>query len=106
MGVNRWYIVGRYLTLARELLEEANATLLQSVKMGVQKSVNSEGEQSFQAFYWCRVIVNNDFSPQHEITERRLVTPDMLLDTLFWGRTDPKAAILLNLAMEIEQSQK
>lgn len=91
--------------LSRELKEEANADMQQLVKIGVQCAENAAGDKSYQAFYWCRVIVNNQFSPRHEVTERRLVTPETFLDTLFWGRKDPKAPILLERALEIEQSR-
>ena len=90
--------------LARELLEEANATLQQSVKIGVQCTEDANGERSYQPFYWCRVILGNEYAPQHEVTERHLVEPEAFLDRLFWGRTDPKASLLLERALEIEQN--
>jgi ADP-ribose pyrophosphatase YjhB (NUDIX family) len=90
--------------LARELSEEANAIVHQSVKIGVQRADASTGMRSFHAFYWCRVTLGSDFSPQHEISERFLVMPDELLDKLFWGRMDPKAPLLLDRALEIEQN--
>jgi ADP-ribose pyrophosphatase YjhB (NUDIX family) len=90
--------------LARELGEEANATLHQSAKIGTQRAENSTGLRSCHAFYWCRVTLGKAFTPKHEISERHLVTPDDFLDRLFWGRKDPKAPMLLERALEIEQS--
>ena len=90
--------------LARELIEEANAIVEKSIKIGIQQTDSSEGVRSFQAVYWCRVRLETDFHPEHEITERHLVAPDDFLDTLFWGRSDPKAELLLNLALEIERN--
>jgi hypothetical protein len=50
------------------------------------------------------VALDSDFSPKHEIGDRHLVTPDEFLDRLFWGRKDPKAPMLLERALEIEQN--
>jgi len=90
--------------LARELCEEANATVHQSAKIGTQRADSSTGQRSYHAFYWCRVALDSDFSPKHEIGDRHLVTPDEFLDRLFWGRKDPKAPMLLERALEIEQN--
>ena len=89
--------------LARELVEEANATLQQLVKIGVQRGDHSSGERIYNCYYWCRVTLANKFSPKHEITERFLVTPDEFLDRLFWGRTDPAATTLLERALVMDQ---
>ena len=89
--------------LARELADEANATLYQAQRIGVQKAQLPAGRQSFHAFYWCRITLESDFTPEHEITQRMLVRPDHFLDTLFWGRKDPKAAMLLEKAQELEK---
>jgi len=90
--------------LARELAEEANAAVHQSVKIGIQCTEDSFGNVSYQAFYWCRVTLGNEFLPRHEVTERYLVCPDEFLDRLFWGWTDPKARMLLERALEIEHN--
>jgi ADP-ribose pyrophosphatase YjhB (NUDIX family) len=91
--------------LARELLEEANATLHQVVKLGTQCGEDAEGTRSYQDFYWCRITVASEYAPQHEVTERYLVEPEEFLDRLFWGHTDPKAKLLLEQALEIEQNR-
>ncbi|MCO5191725.1 MAG: NUDIX hydrolase [Anaerolineae bacterium] len=89
--------------LARELVEEANATLHQRVKIGAQRIDESTGKTWYETFYWSRVTVAQSFAPQTEVTERHLVTPDAFLDRLFWGRLDPKAPILLQRAQDVER---
>jgi 8-oxo-dGTP pyrophosphatase MutT (NUDIX family) len=91
--------------LARELIEEANAALHQSAKIGTQCTDDSTAVRKHHAFYWCRVTLGKAFAPQHEISERHLVMPDEFLDKLFWGRADPKAPLLLERALQIEQNQ-
>jgi hypothetical protein len=49
--------------------------------------------------------MQDGFVPQHEVTECHLVRPEGFLDTLFWGRTGPKAAMLLERALAIESSR-
>jgi 8-oxo-dGTP pyrophosphatase MutT (NUDIX family) len=88
--------------LERELVEEANAHLQAARRIGVQQVDDSAGGTTFHAFYWCRVTLAADFRPQLEITHRYLVEPHEFLDRLFWGRTDPKAALLLELALQLE----
>lgn len=88
--------------LVRELLEEAAATVHTMQPIGVQQVEDDKGKNEYHTFYWCRITLNDEFLPQHEIAERRLVAPDDFLDTLFWGRTDPKAGILLDHALQLE----
>ena len=64
------------------------------------------GDKSYHVFYWGRVILNNLFTPKHEVTERHLVASEEFLDRLFWGRKDPKASMLLEKALEIEQKNQ
>lgn len=92
--------------LERELLEEANAVLIDLALLGTQRAQDSAGLVSIQSFYLCRVTVRDEFIPKHEVTERVLVEPDRFLDTLFWGRSDPKAALLLDNALQIEESKE
>ncbi len=91
--------------LARELLEEANARLESVVKIGSQRADEREGRCHYDAFYWCRITLAADFSPEYEITERHLVSPEDFLDRLFWGRSNPMAEMLLACALEIEESE-
>ena len=76
--------------LEREWLEEANAVLHDLVPLGTQRAHDSVGTVSLQTFYWCRVMVGDEFSPSHEVTERVLVEPDRFLDTLFWAEAIPR----------------
>lgn len=89
--------------LARELHEEANATLSDLVYLGAQRAEDASDGVSLQAFYWARVAVGDDPAPEHEVTQRLLVPPSRFLDVLFWGRTDPKAAHLLERALELTE---
>ncbi len=91
--------------LARELLEEANATLHQAIKIGVQRADDLAGNQDHHAFFWCRVTLGRNFVPNHEVIARCLVKPEKFLDALFWGRKDPKAGLLLKTALEIDREQ-
>lgn len=93
------------VALARELVEEAAATLHTIKPIGVQHVADTAGADEYHAFYWCRITLDDTFSPQHEIGVRKLVTSAEFLDTLFWGRTDPKAGILLDLALQLEHQQ-
>ena len=89
--------------LARELDEEAAATVLDTERLGAQRSDDPTGRHYYQAFYWCRVTLAEEFVPKHEVQERKLVAPEDFLDTLFWGRQDPKGAMLLERALEQER---
>jgi 8-oxo-dGTP pyrophosphatase MutT (NUDIX family) len=89
--------------LVRELAEEAAATILDMKRLGAQQVDDSQNGTEYHDFYWCRVSLAEEFVPRHEVKLRRLVTPDDFLDTLFWGRDDPKAAMLLELALHIDK---
>jgi len=90
--------------LARELEEEAGAVLLRCAPLGTQRSDDSALGRRYPAFFWCRVEVAPGFTPACEVTERYLVRPEGFLDRLFWGRADPKAAMLLARALECERA--
>lgn len=89
--------------LARELAEEAAATVEEMEGIGVQRVDDPAAGSEYQAFYWCRVTLAETFVPEHEVEHRHLVAPEAFLDTLFWGRDDPKAALLLARALEMER---
>jgi len=89
--------------LARELAEEAAAAIVGLRRIGSQRVDDPWTGSQYHAFYWCRVTLAEEFVPRHEVTQRRLVSPEEFLDTLFWGRNDPKAAMLLGRAVEIER---
>lgn len=89
--------------LVRELLEEAAATVHMTRRIGAQRVEDSKGTTEYHAFYWCRVTLAEEFIPKYEVAERRVVPPDDFLDTLFWGRTDPKAPMLLEVSLQVER---
>lgn len=91
--------------LIRELWEEAAATVHTLKPIGVQHVTDTVGANEYHTFYWCRITLDDTFTPQHEIGVRKLVAPAAFLDTLFWGRVDPKAGILLDLALQLERQQ-
>lgn len=91
--------------LVRELQEEAGARLLASRRLGLQSVEDDEGNLEYHAFYWARIELTDDFVPQHEVNVTRHVHPDDFLDTLFWGRSDPKGVMLWEMAREIENSE-
>lgn len=87
--------------LARELIEEAAATVLATTYLGAQRIDDPQAEPEYQGFFWCRALLAETFTPELEIKERLLVPPERFLDTLFWGRDDPKAALLLEKALAL-----
>jgi ADP-ribose pyrophosphatase YjhB (NUDIX family) len=89
--------------LRRELLEEADAVVDALEYLGSQRLDDAEGWQEYQHFYWCRVTLALQAAVRAETTLRHLVTPADFLDTLEWGRSDPKAAMLLERALEFER---
>lgn len=91
--------------LGRELLEEVGATVLSMEQLGLQRVRDGHGWQDFQAFYWCRVTLEEHEDPSNSPDERlqwQVVSPVDFLDTLAWGRRDPTAALLLVRALEKE----
>jgi hypothetical protein len=67
----------------------------------VQRAEDDSGVSEYHSFYRCRATLSDQYIPQHEIAKRKLVeTPDSL-DTLCWGRKDPKAALLLARSLEV-----
>jgi ADP-ribose pyrophosphatase YjhB (NUDIX family) len=89
--------------LGRELEEEAAAAVEGTAFLGVQRVEDDAGACEHHSFYWCRITLSEDFRPRHEVTKRKLVDPSDFLDGLFWGRTDPKAALLLAKSLEIDR---
>ncbi|MCI0399601.1 MAG: NUDIX hydrolase [Chloroflexi bacterium] len=89
--------------LARELLEEAGATIVAMARLGSQRMDDPQVGQEYHDFYWCHVTLQDPFVPTQESTLRHLVSPVDFLDTLSWGRRDPKAARLLEWALEMER---
>ena len=92
--------------LRRELAEEAAATLHDSAFLGAQRVDDPLHGSSIHAFYWSRVTLAEEYQPSREVSERILVSPVDFLDTLFWGRADPKAGLLLQLALDREDAAR
>jgi len=92
--------------LARELQEEAAATVERMEPLGVQRAEDDCGLSEHHSFYWCRVTLSDQYTPRHEVAERKLVEVSDFLDTLFWGRDDPKAAMLLARSLEVERAHR
>ena len=92
--------------LARELVEEAAATIQEMRPIGSQRVEYPETGSEFHTFYWSRVTLADEFVPEHEVTERRLVRPSEFLDALCWGRNGPTAAILLERALAVERERQ
>jgi ADP-ribose pyrophosphatase YjhB (NUDIX family) len=88
--------------LRRELLEEANATVVAFEPLGVQRAVDPVDGVSLQSFCWARVELSEEYVPAAEVTERWVVGVEEFLDHLFWGRSDPKAEVLLARAVGVE----
>ena len=89
--------------LKRELIEEANAAVEALEYLGSQRLYDAAGWQEYQHFYWCRVTLAPQAAIRLETTLRHLVSPAKFLDTLEWGHSDPKAAMLLERALEAER---
>ncbi|MBV7333105.1 NUDIX hydrolase [Chloroflexi bacterium TSY] len=87
------------IALARELREEAAATIHILERLGMQCVDDPLTGHQYHAFYWCRITLVLEFMPETEVTERRLVSPESFLDALSWGRTDPKGELLLEQAL-------
>jgi 8-oxo-dGTP pyrophosphatase MutT (NUDIX family) len=92
--------------LKRELWEEAAASIVKAVRLGAFQIDGLTCERhEVHDFYWCRVTLEDSWVPTHDISERLLVDVDRFLETLPWGRTDPKANFLLEHALAIEVTQ-
>jgi 8-oxo-dGTP pyrophosphatase MutT (NUDIX family) len=82
--------------LVREVAEEACATVEVCQYLACQHvadPLNPDGPDSYyQTRWWARVTVQ-PWRPRHEMTGRRLVPPDAVLDTLCW----PEKAIAARL---------
>jgi ADP-ribose pyrophosphatase YjhB (NUDIX family) len=89
-------------TLAREVLEEACARVLASTYIGCQRVEELDGEAPayYQTRFWARVELN-PFTPEHEMTGRRLVAADEFRSTLFWGG-ETTAGLILDRGLAIE----
>src|SRR5262249_48392978 len=87
---------------ARELLEEACADVLASTYIGCQRveELDRGGPPYYQSRFWARVALRR-FTPEHEMTARRLVAADDFLSTLYWGE-EATARLILERGLAIE----
>ncbi len=90
--------------LARELDEEAGATVDDLALLGHRRVDDPVDGRSHIATYWCRVTLPAAFAPRHEITRHLLVEPQRFLEHVFWA-DDPAAARLLRLATAVQLSR-
>lgn len=60
--------------------------------------------EEIHAFCVCRVSLADDWGPNDDISERVVVDVGQFLDALPWGRRDPRAAFLLDRALDLEPS--
>ena len=94
--------------LVREVAEEACARVVRSQYLASQHvadPLNPDGVPSYyQTRWWARVELD-PWQPRHEMTGRRLVTPDQVLDTLSWQRKE-LAHRLLQLALDADEGDR
>lgn len=91
-------------TLAREIREEACARVVNCRYIGCQRveELDSDGGYYYQTRFWARVELE-PFRREHEMTARRLVSPEDFRGVLFWGG-EATAGLILERGLEIEQS--
>lgn len=92
--------------LRRELMEEAEAAIESLEYLGSQRIDDVDGLIEYQHLYWCHISLTPLAPFRAEATLRHLVRPKDFLNTLEWGRSDPKAAMLLERALALETGYK
>jgi len=94
--------------LIREVMEEGCARVVDSRYIGCQRVDDPDHPAGplryYQTRFWARVELL-PWDPQHEIDERRLVSPDDFLQTLTWGSA-PAAAIILEEGLQAERQAR
>ncbi len=91
--------------LSRELMEEDGATIVRSRRLGAFRIDGVTREfQDLHDFFWCHIDLGSDWIAPHDISARVVVDADDFLDTLPWGRSDPKAEFLLTKALEVDST--
>lgn len=89
--------------LSRELMEEAGATIVRSRRLGAFRIDGLTNDHTdLHDFFWCHIELASDWVPPHDISARVVVSADDFLDTLPWGRSDPRAEFLLTMALEVD----
>lgn len=84
-------------------MEEAGATIVRSRRLGAFRLEGATNDHTdLHEFYWAHTTLASDWVPPHDISARIVVSADDFLDTLPWGRSDPRAGFLLTQALEID----
>jgi 8-oxo-dGTP pyrophosphatase MutT (NUDIX family) len=95
-------------TLVREVCEEACARVVRSEYLASQHAWDPEAPNGltnhYQSRFWARVELS-PWAPQHEMVERRLVSPGAVPGTLFW-RDKRIIARLLEQALRVEATSR
>lgn len=90
-------------TLAREVREEACARVVQSRYIGCQRVDELDGDGGYyQTRFWARVELD-PFSADHELTARRLVSPEEFRAALFW-EAEATAGLILERGLAVEEA--
>jgi ADP-ribose pyrophosphatase YjhB (NUDIX family) len=113
-GDGRWSLPGGTVepeevladTLAREVREEACATVVASRYLASQRVVEPPGRpdgllRHYQSRWWARVRLE-PWEPRFETTARRLEPPETLTSAIFWERTGI-LSLLLAAALDHER---
>jgi 8-oxo-dGTP pyrophosphatase MutT (NUDIX family) len=94
--------------LIREVAEEACAQVLACAYLACQHvadPLNPDGVPSYyQTRWWARVAVD-PWRPRHEMTGRRLVTPELVMPTLFWSKKEI-ARRLFDQALDVDHRHR
>lgn len=90
-------------TLVREVREEACARVVDSRYIGCQRvdELDGDGGSYYQTRFWARVELDQ-FRAQHEMTARRLVSPEEFRGALFWG-AEATAGLIRERGLAIEE---
>lgn len=89
--------------LRRELVEEAAADVVAMRRLGMLRVTHADGRTEHHAFYWVKAELRDNWEPEHEISRMKIVEQENFLDTLFWGRSDPRASTLMESALACER---
>jgi len=91
--------------LVREVREEACARVVRQRYIGCQRveELDDGLPAYYQTRFWARVELD-EFRPDHEMSDRRLVAPEEFRSTLFWG-AEVTAGLILERGLAIEDRE-